>query len=270
MYYSRRSNTSIPIQIGDFKFPSKVSVEDHVLNILRRSQYRKSLTEDDFYFIENLYRRHPMSKNLAPIWDIQPIPGCKVCTRTHLDPCFLMKCSDGVKFCFPHSQALYPIPGAEPLRMACREAVWEQILRRKQSLQDRATKLFTCTIDQIPLLWGEVEIDHAAPGTFEQLVWDWLWSKNLYIDSVPINVTIEKRQKRYTINDLHLLSSWRHFHSNYAKIRPLCKRAHERISKMWYESREIVETATWPMRVPSTPDKPITRQQRVRRGFKRR
>lgn len=141
--------------------------------------------------------------------------------------CFVLRKHNGLEIdiSFPHSIRLIPSTRSAQLmpqalrdfRSAARNAIRGQIFAfRDQHLSGCPT----CPVTEEPISRSNVAVDHIAPATFDQLLF------NFCIQHAINPLTIDVGSERGTvavIDNPNLLVAWQEYHAHHAQLRLLSK-----------------------------------------------
>ena len=254
---------AIQMTVGGCYFSSKRLLNEWVRKILHSTGPGNLLADDNFQFMEALFRRHPWAKHFQNIWDMRVIDCCggqegycePIISDEKLKPelphyCLQIMTNTGEQFCFNYHHCIYPLPGLDNLRRGCRTAIRPEIVALKQRMLERPDMLIRCSVCYRQFPYKGIEIDHMPPFTLNQLVWDWLETETLYlrpkkglprgiyIDDVPLLPAIGigrdgKTYHTYKIANNAMRKRWKEYHRRFALLRAVCIEHHHQISDLW-------------------------------------
>lgn len=217
--------------LDDEWFSTKNDVRDRCRQILARTPDGTLVEEADADFLFCLFRHHDE-------WEEKSGEGVQaIATQmtAHGTRCFVLRrhCGTEVDISFPHSIKLIPSARGQSrqpqrlldFRAGARTAIKQQI----RSFRDGALGVASlCPVTGEPVGRGNAAVDHVAPRTFDQLLYDFC----LATHTNPLNVVVGSLNGVIaTIDDDMLCAAWEKYHLEHARLRLISKTGNLKLPK---------------------------------------
>lgn len=221
----------MPYQINDEGFATKDDVRNRCRDILARTPDGKAVAEDDADFLYSLFQHHDEWPDKSGVG----VAAITTQTTSHGTRCFLLRrhCGGEVDISFPHAIKLMPgtrsqirhPQGLLDFRAGARTAVIQQI----RAFRDTALVVASvCPVTGEPLNRANAAVDHVAPGTFDQLLYDFC----LATGTNPLDVVVGSLNGVVaTIDDAMLCAAWEQYHLAHAQLRLISKTGNLKLPK---------------------------------------
>lgn len=199
-------------------FNTKKSLREKCQDILRRHDPGESLPHEDQRFLTRLVATY------HPEADLKIGAGI---SRVRIDrdgygyKCFWLDRVDGTTTDFSFNSCITHPSLEKDAKAAFRNAIFPDIQEFKMQ---RILEVTHCEYSGVPLENVEVHVDHKPPNTFEALLLNFMSSKGIIWNDVPVNPTHDGVAGSW-LDDSELESEWRDYHNANAELRLVSKRA---------------------------------------------
>ncbi|MDD2064487.1 DUF3223 domain-containing protein [Pseudomonas sp. 25571] len=229
---------TLPYQINEEDFPTKDHIRNRCRDILARTPDGIDVADVDADFLYGLFQYHDE-------WADKAGAGV-VAITTQMTPhgtrCFALRrhCGTEVDISFPHSIKLIPSTWGQTrqpqqlldFRAGARTAINQQIRTFRDGALGAGS---SCPVTGEPLARGNAAVDHVAPRTFDQLLYDFC----LETQTNPLNVVVGSLNGVVaTIDDAMLCAAWERYHLAHAQLRLISKTGNLKLPKPsipWFE-----------------------------------
>ncbi|MBC3487146.1 DUF3223 domain-containing protein [Pseudomonas sp. SWRI50] len=228
----------MPYQINNEGFATKNDVRIRCRDILAKTPDGKEVAEVDADFLYSLFQYHDEWSDKSGVG----VAAITTQTTSHGTRCFVLRrhCGGEVDISFTHAIKLMPgtrgqtrqPQGLLDFRAGARTAVNQQI----RTFRDTALVVTSvCPVTGEPVNHANAAVDHVAPTTFDQLLYDFC----LATDTNPLNVLVGSLNGVVaTIEDVMLCAAWEQYHLAHAQLRLISKTGNLKLSKPsvpWFE-----------------------------------
>lgn len=228
----------MPYTIAEANFRTKDAITEQCQSILYGTSIGSPVESAHLPFLLELFSHHTEWQEKSQ----GGVIGVTVQNTPHGTPCFYLLKSGGGKIdiSFPHAIKHIPTARSKSLlpqqlldfRNAARTAVRSQIYSFRDS---QLSQNPVCPILGQPLTRQDCAIDHVAPKTFDQLLFDFCLAEGLN----PINVSVSSIDGTVPhITDELVQTKWQQFHAQNAELRIVSRIANLQIPKatvLWGE-----------------------------------
>lgn len=211
--------------LAGIEFHTLQSIVEHARQIKDKYRNEETVIGEDDLFLREFLSLHPnSSEKIGP-----GISSFTVQLDDHWKNSrqFVVVRTDGTRAIFSHNRLrMVPETEEEKARRRClaamRQAIVFQIVEFKN--KNFRAGVTTCPYTGEILASDQVHVDHEYPQTFLALVLQWLEIKNLKFSEIQITSDSNWRTFK-EMTDPRQKNSWYLFHSVYANLRLISKRA---------------------------------------------
>lgn len=228
----------MPYQINDEDFPTKDDIRNRCRDILAKTPDGMEVAEADADFLYGLFQYHDEWADKSGVG----VAAITTQTTPHGTRCFALRrhCGTEIDVSFPHSIKLIPSTRGQnrqpqrllDFRAGARTAINQQIRAFRDGALGAAS---LCPVTGEPVGRGNAAVDHVAPRTFDQLLYDFC----LATHTNPLNVVVGSLNGVIaTIDDALLCAAWEQYHLAHAQLRLISKTGNLKLPKPsipWFE-----------------------------------
>lgn len=214
-----RAGTVTGYQVGSRLFPRKDDLLALVQQILHTTPLGAPVAETDLAFLLDLLAHHPDAR--------RKIGAGIVAMEVRINPkyrtsrCFWAVRRDGSETDWSFTKCIYPTTTMKLLGEAFRHVVLAQTQPFKQAhfaAYANAKGEVLCPVERIWVAERDAHVDHIPPLTMEQLILDFLGSRQRAPEDIVLSSPSDGSIGR-TLADPALARDWRAYHREHARLR---------------------------------------------------
>jgi len=202
--------------VGTETFSTAKALRERCRQVLYGHPVEQPIPAPDDAFLRALLLRHRESASKI---------GCGILDFfVRLQPAyrnrgFYLRRVDGSITDFSFESCIKPPTRRSEVMRGLRAAVQDQTGDFKQRAFARDTPV-RCAVSGVEIAFADAHVDHAPPNTFVRIADDFLASRGLSVDDVPINPTTDMDVRTY-ITDSEIVQAFSDFHRARARLRIL-------------------------------------------------